>query len=259
MLHVEVSGTGSDLVLVHGWGMHGGVWADWVDELSDRYRVWVVDLPGHGNSRWQQQESLTAWAGAVRDVVPAGAWWLGWSLGGLVSLAALADRRGAIKGVVLLASTPAFVKKEDWRHAVDAQVFGKFAEQLETDIERTLTRFLSLQVRGMAHSGKTLRKLRAVLRDRPQPDAAALRAGLRFLQASDLRSALQLPAAPLRWLLGERDTLVPVEVCECFPAIPSRRIAAAGHAPFLSHPASCSAQLDDWLLDRREQVPHANG
>ena len=259
MLHVEVSGAGPDLVLVHGWGMHGGVWADWASELSGRFRVWAVDLPGHGNSRWQQQETLGAWAAAVQEVVPVDAWWLGWSLGGLVSLAALADRSARVKGVVLLASTPAFVTRESWPHAVDAQLFGQFAAQLENDIDRTLARFLALQVRGAKRSGETLRKLRTAFRDRPQPAVAALQRGLHFLQASDLRSSLQSPAAPVRWLLGERDTLVPAEVCECFPAIPSRRIAAAGHAPFLSHPEPCSAQLDEWLLDKQEQVPHANG
>ncbi|MFQ5642887.1 MAG: pimeloyl-ACP methyl ester esterase BioH [Thiogranum sp.] len=259
MLHVDVRGTGPDLVLLHGWGMHGGIWADWAVELSGRFRVWVIDLPGHGNSAYRAQETLAAWASAVRDVVPAGAWWLGWSLGGLVSLAALADEGMAVRGVVLLASTPRFVATPDWKPAVDAQVFDRFAGQLRADIDRTLTRFLSLQVRGMEHGGATLRQLRSGLRGRPQPDIAALHCGLRFLQEADMRRALESPSAPVYWLLGERDTLVPAQACRSFSAIPSKLITGAGHAPFLSHPGQCSEQLNRWLLEKAGQVQHAAG
>jgi len=49
-LHVETFGSGPDLVLLHGWGMHGGVWGDFALRLAERYRVHVIDLPGHGFS-----------------------------------------------------------------------------------------------------------------------------------------------------------------------------------------------------------------
>lgn len=259
MLHVNVYGNGPDLVLLHGWGMHGEIWSDWAGELSSRFRVWIVDLPGHGNSGYQGQDTLDAWASAVEDVVPENAWWLGWSLGGLVSMAALAGQRKDIRGLVLLASTPCFVASSNWKPAVDAQVFGQFAQQLQTDINRALTRFLSLQVRNADHGGDTLRKLRGDLKSRPQANIDALRSGLRFLQESDMRHVLTDPVVPVYWLLGGRDTLVPPEVCNSFPGIPSILIEGAGHAPFLSHAARCSEQLDRWLLKGEKRVHHAAG
>ena len=50
-LHVEVTGNGPDIVLLHGWAMHGGVFAPLVERLRDRCTLHVVDLPGHGGSR----------------------------------------------------------------------------------------------------------------------------------------------------------------------------------------------------------------
>ena len=50
-LHVEVVGDGPPLVLLHGWAMHGGVFAPLVARLRDRHTLHVVDLPGHGLSR----------------------------------------------------------------------------------------------------------------------------------------------------------------------------------------------------------------
>ncbi|MEA3242377.1 MAG: pimeloyl-ACP methyl ester esterase BioH [Pseudomonadota bacterium] len=257
VLHVDVQGDGPDLVLLHGWGMHSDIWSDWARQLGQCFRIHRVDLPGHGGSPYQVQGNLDEWATAVLEVVPEQAWWLGWSLGGLVSLAAAGTHRGAIRGLTLLATTPRFVAGTGWRQAVDAQVFDQFAKQLQADVERTLVRFLSLQVKGAEHSAETLRCLRSELRKKPQPDSEALSAGLRFLQQADMRHVLAASELPLFWLLGERDTLVPAEVRHEFPAIQSSIIPGAGHAPFLSHPGQCAEQLTCWLLRDKRYRHHA--
>src|SRR3546814_13932475 len=48
---IEETGEGPPLVLLHGWAMHGGVFAPLVERLRERYRLYVVDLPGTGPSR----------------------------------------------------------------------------------------------------------------------------------------------------------------------------------------------------------------
>ena len=259
VLHVDVQGDGPDLVLLHGWGMHGGIWSNWARQLGQCFRIHLVDLPGHGDSPCQGQGELDDWAAAVQEVVPEQAWWLGWSLGGLVSLAAAETHPGAIRGLTLMATTPRFVATAGWKQAVDAAVFDQFAKQLQADVERTLVRFLSLQVKGAEHGGETLRSLRSGLRQKPQPDGDALRTGLRFLQQADLRHVLAASELPLFWLLGERDTLVPAGVRHEFPAVQSSIISGAGHAPFLSHPEQCTAQLKDWLSRDKGYRQHAAG
>jgi len=257
LLHVDVQGDGPDLVLLHGWGMHSGVWSSWAKQLCQRFRLHLVDLPGHGDSPCQGQGELEDWATAVREVVPEQAWWLGWSLGGLVALAAAGIHPGVIRGLTLLATTPRFVVTADWKQAVNAQVFDRFAEQLQADVERTLLRFLSLQVKGAEHSGETLRCLRSELRKKARPDGEALSTGLRFLQQADMRHVLAAPEIPLFWLLGERDTLVPADVRHEFPAIQSAVITGAGHAPFLSHPDQCAGEIKRLLLHKKIGSRHA--
>ena len=86
-LHVEVTGNGPDIVLLHGWAMHGGVFAPLVSRLQERFRLHVVDLPGHGGSRESDIPlTLADSAQAIARVVPSGALWCGWSLGGLIAL-----------------------------------------------------------------------------------------------------------------------------------------------------------------------------
>ena len=49
-LHVDSYGSGAPLLLIHGWGMHGGMWGGVAEQLAEHFRVLVVDLPGHGYS-----------------------------------------------------------------------------------------------------------------------------------------------------------------------------------------------------------------
>jgi len=259
MLHIDVAGDGPELVLLHGWGMHSGIWGDWLGHLQRYFRVTAVDLPGHGNSPFRGQRELGEWAAAVLDVAPSRAWWVGWSLGGLVALAAADQAPDRFSGLLLVASTPKFVANQHWGHAVPAEIFSQFAQQLETDAGRTLSRFLSLQVRSAERGNETLRQLRADLRSRPAADPAALRAGLRFLQECDLRPAIRALDLPLLWLLGERDTLIPAHLAREFPDIGPTVIPGAGHAPFLSHPQQCADYVGEHLLTRQGYQRDAAG
>ncbi|RBE90559.1 pimeloyl-[acyl-carrier protein] methyl ester esterase, partial [Xanthomonas oryzae pv. oryzae] len=50
-MHIDVIGHGPALVLLHGWALHGGVFAPLVERLAPHYQLHLVDLPGHGFSR----------------------------------------------------------------------------------------------------------------------------------------------------------------------------------------------------------------
>ena len=237
-LHVEVSGSGPDLVLLHGWAMHSGIWGSWVQQLSKYFRVHAIDLPGHGYSQPLVNNSLESWSDAVLAVAPKSAAWVGWSLGGLMAQSAVCKQPERIKSLVLLASTPCFVANKDWPDAVSVEVFEQFEQQLSGDVEKTILRFLSLQVRGSDSTARLLKMLRAAMRERPLPNKETLLAGLSLLQHSDLRSSLSdyVPAL----LLGERDTLVPASLAAWLENSPSKIIKGAGHAPFLLHPGQCT-------------------
>jgi pimeloyl-[acyl-carrier protein] methyl ester esterase len=256
MRPAEIRGSGPDLVMVHGWGMHAGVWSDWVDSLSGHFRIHLVELPGHGGNGYDVGPSLDDWSLAVARQVPGPAWWLGWSLGALVAMNVARLCPLQVRGLVLISGTPRFVTAPDWPCAVDTAVFDQFAAQLAQDPERTLVRFLSLQVRGAEGDGGALRRLRTLLRERPYPQARALHDGLQLLQHCDVRGILDSLDAPLFWLFGERDTLVPAAVSA---RLPGRRetVEGAGHAPFLSHPRVCTAHIRRWLLQDAEYGQHA--
>lgn len=49
--HVQVTGDGPDVLLLHGAGSSSHSWAGLIPHLADRHRVIALDLPGHGWTR----------------------------------------------------------------------------------------------------------------------------------------------------------------------------------------------------------------
>ncbi|MDO5506286.1 MAG: pimeloyl-ACP methyl ester esterase BioH [Pseudoxanthomonas suwonensis] len=252
-MHVQVSGDGPPLVLLHGWAMHGGVFAPLLRRLETDYRLHVVDLPGHGHSRGSGVPlTLDACVDAISAQVPV-APWLGWSLGGLVALQAAHRQPQRVPALAMLCATPRFVRGEDWRHGVSAEIFQGFAAGLREDHAGTLERFIALEAFGSDHARDEIRQLRAEVFARGEPAAAVLADGLDLLQNSDLRTMLPALAVPSLWLAGRRDRLVdPRAMREAAALAPESRIEViehAGHAPFLTRADAVADALRAFLAE----------
>jgi len=255
-VHVEASGDGPPLVLLHGFAMHGGLFAPLLPALTARFRVYVVDLPGHG---WSAPMSMPDLAGiaatidaatvAIGEPVVV----VGWSLGGQVALQWALARPDRIRRLVLVATTPSFVTRDGWRSALAAETLARFGDELRVAYRLTLLRFLTLQLQGSDCGLRTLAQLRASLFERGEPSREALAATLDILTTTDLRSALPAVAAPALVVAGARDTLVPpaatLALAAALPRAAHTTIAGAAHVPFLSHPApfldALAAFVDD--------------
>jgi pimeloyl-[acyl-carrier protein] methyl ester esterase len=251
-LHVETRGTGPRLVLLHGWGLHGGVWGPFVEALSTRFAVHLVDLPGHGHSRdVQANPTAEDYARVVLACCPQEAAWLGWSLGGLVALAAARLAPQTVRRLVLIGATPRFVQSPDWPHGMAPETLSEFGAGLEQDYRATLNRFLSLQLGSGDRERALLRALREVLFARGEPTVEALRAGLAILAQTDLRVTLTDIAVPALIVHGGRDRLVPVAAGEHLaahlPAARCLRLDGEGHAPFLLQPETVANAVAEFV------------
>ena len=76
-LYWQTEGEGSDLVLIHGWGMNGAVWQPTVEKLRSQYRVHSVDLSGYGHSAKLGSADFYEMVEQVLTQAPAKAAWLG--------------------------------------------------------------------------------------------------------------------------------------------------------------------------------------
>ena len=251
-LHVEIRGAGPDVVLLHGWALHGGMWGPWIEQLGRRVRLHFIDLPGHGRSPWPEgAATLRDLARAVSPHVPSGAAVLGWSLGGMVALELARARPADLAALVLIATTPCFLAREDWPAGMSSAVLDGFAAGLAGDYRRTISNFLALQTWGDEHATQALRSLRANLDAHGEPDPYALAAGLGILREADLRADLATIAIPTLVIAGEHDRITPVaagrELASRLPSARFIEIAKAGHAPFLSHADAVLGHVEGFL------------
>jgi pimeloyl-[acyl-carrier protein] methyl ester esterase len=250
-LHIEVRGTGPDLVLLHGWGLHGGLFRSLADRLAPYFRLHLVDLPGHGRSVMPEGDyTLESVATYIANHVPSDAAWLGWSLGGRVALMA-AINGAPISKLILIGANPAFIQRDDWPHGMPAAELQQFADALTNDYKATLQRFLAVQSRGSEKGREELRALREDLFAHGEPHPAALAGGLEILRSADLRALLADILQSTLVIHGERDTLAPLAAAQFtaqqLPNATLLAIPGAGHAPFISHPDEVVAALLEFL------------
>lgn len=252
-LHVEISGSGPDLVLLHGWGMNAAVWGEVATELAQHFRLHCVDLPGHGASRACASCTRDEMADLLAAALPRRVTVCGWSFGGQIALNWALRQPDQIERVALLAATPRFVRGAGWDCGIDAAVLDDFARGLARDLPATLQRFTALQAQGDAHPRVVLRRLREHLLARGVPDVAALDAGLRLLRETDLRDRLERITQRTLILHGERDTLVPLAAGEylqrVLPHATLEVFAGTGHAPFIAQPQRTARRITEFCRE----------
>lgn len=239
-LRVDSMGSGDDLVVLHGWALHGGLFDGIADVLATHYRVHFIDLPGHGhNADIEMPADIRKLALYVLDSAPDRAHWLGWSLGGMTALMAAAMAPPRVKKLLTVASTPKFVASPDWPRAIPAATLNAMAEELKDDFHVTVKNFLSLQVLGDEQAFSLLRELRGKAYSHGEPTASSLANGLKILHDTDLRPQLRDIVSPLLAIAGSRDRLAPPAAAQALAdLVPQGRsvtIAKAAHAPFISH------------------------
>ena len=220
-MHIDVQGSGPDLVLIHGWAMHGGIFAPLTDLLRAQFRVHIVDLPGHGRGRG-------------------------------VALRAALDHPANVRALVMIASSPRFVTAADWPHGVEAGVFDEFAAELQVHYRHAIERFLALETMGSAHAQTELRDLRKRVFERGEPNAGALRDALRELDSSDLRDGLAHLLMPSLWIAGRRDRMVPPAAMAWSAAhAPHGRSLEfnSGHAPFIGYAGQIATAIDAFATE----------
>jgi len=255
MLSVSETGSGAPLILLHGWGLHSGVWESSLPILEKYFHCYAVDMLGHGESNLEDGQSFNLnemreeLHQLIKKIDSNKILLLGWSLGGLVAMDYLNhyaigedtnNETKKISKLILVTSSACFCKKDDWPHAMDKAVLNNFAEQLELDYKKTVDKFMALQMFGAEDYKQSLKILKKNMASRPMPSIETLRQGLQILKTVDLRSTLKNIRQTVLLISGEHDRLMPYQAANDMQQLINKSehimIKGAGHAPFISHP-----------------------
>lgn len=236
-IYFSSQGVGHDVVLLHGWALHGGVWQRVAQALAEEYCVHLPDLPGHGRSAAVSTFMLDEIVESLHNCFPLPVQVVGWSLGGLIAAHWARRYPQHIKSLTLVASSPYFIRQPDWPHAQAAETVNQLAQQLDQQFDTTIQRFLALQTLGSDSAKTTLAALRELVFAHGRP--SGLLAALQLLQNTDYRPHLADITVPTLVLAGARDALTPLAAAQTWAnGVADGRLQVfpqASHAPFLSH------------------------
>ena len=105
----RVSGTGSPVMLVHGFGEDGTIWERQVKVLQDAFQLIVPDLPGSGASELTDDVSMEGMAAVLKAILDdmgiEQCVMIGHSMGGYVTLAFAEKYPGVLQAFGLFHST----------------------------------------------------------------------------------------------------------------------------------------------------------
>jgi len=228
-----------NLVLIHGWGLHGGIWETLIPQLELDYKVFNIDLPGFGRSPVSNGTyDLDYLVESVVSILPEKCNILGWSMGGLVATQVSLKYPDKIERLITVASSPSFLANSKNPNGLDDAVLETFIQYLSEDFRGTLVKFLSIQTMGSKTQKEDIQRLKETVFLHGTPAEKALAGGLNILKESDLAESLKSLRMPLLRVYGKLDTLVPARsiasIDKLAPKSEKELFLKSGHSPFLS-------------------------
>ena len=242
-------GTGEDgdvVLLVHGYGGDRNSWLFLQEPLAARYRVYALDLPGHGTSAKDVGEgTLGVLADAVTgvlDALDAGrAHLVGHSMGGAVALAVAARDPARVASLTLIAPS-------GFGSEINAGYLRGFADaQTRRELKPVVGQLFadeSLVTRQLVDDLLAYKRLDGV--------DEALHALLGTLldgdtQRGDSAAALTAVggAVPVTVVWGRADRVIPAAQAESVAGAVRYVIDGAGHMPHMERPAEVQAAIEE--------------
>jgi pimeloyl-ACP methyl ester carboxylesterase len=256
MVHYETYGTGSPVILLHGWIGSWGLWQPTMEALGAYYRCYALDFWGFGESGKKRASYAVAdFMELVRQFMDAlgiaHAPLIGHSMGGTTSLGTTIRYPDRITKVCVIGSPIVGTSLSIFLQLAGVPWIGSLVRQSPA--------LLKLGIR--AASPLITREPKwysMVSRDISATTAESFFSSIGSLRRTDLRPRLNEIRVPTMGLYGSRDVIVhPRQYEPLRQGVPHARIEVmprSGHFPMLDEPDQYLRIIRSFLDDRPEVV-----
>jgi len=248
-LEFDDTGSGPAIVFLHGWSVGKEAFGGQREALSERFRIVVPDMRGHGRSTAfvrgdgigtlaSDLEQLLAELG-VTDVIL-----VGWSMGALVAWELVkGPQRGRVRGIVTIDMVPRVLNGNGWQLGLRA---GTHLYDVDIDLRRmredwqAFTRAYMPMVFAEASGAERAELVRTMLAFVHDNDVESMTCLWQVLVDADYIDVVQQLDIPTLITYGRQSQIYTEEAAiwmdEHIPF--SRRVcfAESGHAPHLEEP-----------------------
>ena len=258
---VDVSGEGRPIVFVHGWGMHGGLFARQRAAFTDSHQIITFDQRGHGRSAAGPKpptlEHLSDDLCELFDQLGlSNAVCVGWSMGAMVVWRALMDRSfvSRVRGVASIDMSPRITNDAGWSLGLadgrGPQATILAADQMRRSWRAMARRFVP-RIFAPDASSKIVELAKDILPSVEKLDAEVMASLWESMAVQDLRHPLSLLSTPLLAAHGAKSQLYRLATGEYIENhTPQAELAVfenSGHAPHLEEPEAYNARLGDFI------------
>ncbi|MDD4909282.1 MAG: alpha/beta hydrolase [Candidatus Omnitrophica bacterium] len=249
-LFYNSAGEGKPLIFLHGFAVDSSIWREQIGLLAPDFRAIAVDLPGHGRSEWKQ--------GSLKDMVEDAlslypplkikkADIIAHSFAGLIGIKLAAEYPRAVNKLVLVSSTPKFIRDESF----DAMISLPDLEKLRGLIGSEYPGIIPVFLRSVFTAKEREDGFKAV----PEHTAKreSLEGFLEIIRDEDARSGLNEIKAPVLIISGSEDPLIGEYSAKFLQGrISASRLemlAGCGHFPFLTRKDDFYRRVKEFLAD----------
>jgi pimeloyl-[acyl-carrier protein] methyl ester esterase len=261
-LYVREAGAGAPILLLHGWGCHGGFFPKQFAELGRDFHLLAPDLPGHGRTGTGGPPlSIEAAADTCAELLEKRGLdrvlLVGWSMGALVAWSMLARHGfGRIAGLAVVDMSPRPLNDAGWRLGLRDGLDLARSDRAAAAMPGAWPAFSehivqALFPRDLPRDEELAAWARAEI---ARSDPTAMAAMWRSLVAQDFRAAVPRMACPTLLAYGGRSALYRPGVFSWIAdQSPMARIVCfqhSGHAPHLTE----AAAFNDAICAFRRQL-----
>jgi pimeloyl-ACP methyl ester carboxylesterase len=247
-------GSGKAIILVHGYLESSDVWDDFATQLSGRFRVISVDLPGHGSSDIYEDVHRMEFLGNVMEGLMNSlgitrAFMVGHSLGGYVTLAFLENYPDRLSGYCLFHSHPFADTSEVMQKREREMLVVNAGKKFLMYPENIKLMFASSNLPRMYNSLERSKKIASEI------SAEGIISVLKgMMQRPSRLSLMEAGKVPCLWILGAGDNYIPCDQMKVRVKMPPNSetliLNGSGHLGFIEEESASAGALLDFI-DRR--------
>ena len=250
-MYIKIVGKGRPIVLIHGWGMSGKIWEEFSKVMKYKNKLYIIDLPGMGKSEIIKPYKIDNLIDKIHELIPEKVTIIGWSLGGQIAMKYYLKYPKAVNYLVLISTTPCFIRKPGWKFGVSKEFFSKFKKNLLNNWQKTLKSFFLLQIKEDKESKNILKKLENDFMGQQLPTKEGLEKSLEILAEIDMRNEVKNINIPALIITGKLDNISNYKASIWMQSqIKESKIFifdSAGHIPFLNHQRTCFKLIEEFL------------
>jgi pimeloyl-ACP methyl ester carboxylesterase len=264
LLHVRLSGSGTPLLLLHGWTSSHAAWSPLLAPLAPRHRLLRPDARGHGGHPPTVNRAPDI-GRLARDVINVLDHYaiervaaVGHSMGALTLWQCIRDfGTQRFSHLAFIDQSPKLLNDAAWDGGIygdfDASRAQRLSDELGDDFVEAVLRLIALGLNDKARATYLRntagwRAVREALRDVDAPAAIAI---WKTLVAADYRDVLPAIDVPVLLAYGSASNFYTLATARYVAAhIPHARLsvyAGADHCPHLVQPERFARELEDLL------------